>query len=388
MSDRKRHNFINSAFRKVVLISAAQMCLAALAYCLILRPSISVVEAADRKDSGVYSVSYSNIPGVYSGVGSILDPTKNLYDIAAMSEKKTKNEQPAPAEDKGSRTADLVMANVSTAMNVRVDPDEKSEKAGVLYKDCGGRILERKNGWTKLVSGDLKGWAKDDYLLFGEDAEALASEVGVTLVSSKDQALALRQEPDEDADIFGVITESGEVDMVSDLENGWISVVYNDTICYVRSDYVEIDFRIDEGETIEVIRAREEAEKERQRQILLAKGILPKDSDETRLLAALIQCEAGNQPYEGKVAVGAVVMNRLHSGAYASTMYGVIYASGQFTPARNGGLARRFNSKIMDSCVQAAQAAMAGESPVGGALHFRRVGSHDGGQVIGDHVFW
>ena len=387
MKSDRSHNFIHSAVRKIVLVSAAQLTVAALVYCLAARSFTGVAEAASGVSARTYSVSYSNIPGVYAGVGSILDPGRDLYDMAAMAEKKAA--KPAVEDEKkNSRTADLVMANVNTAMNVRVDPDENADKAGVLYKDCGGRILERKDGWTKLVSGDLTGWAKDDYLLFGEDAEELAGEVGVKLVSSKDRALALRIEPDDDSELFGVITESGEVDMLSDLENGWISVVYNDTTCYVKSDYVEIDFRIDEGETMEVIKAREEAEKERQRQILLAQGILPRDSDETRLLAALIQCEAGNQPYEGKVAVGAVVMNRLHSGAYASTMYGVIYASGQFSPARNGLLARRFNSKIMDSCMQAAQAAMAGESPVGGALHVRRVGGHDGGQVIGDHVFW
>ena len=49
-----------------------------------------------------------------------------------------------------------------------------------------------------------------------------------------------------------------------------------------------------------------------------------------RLLAALIFCEAGNQPYEGQVAVGAVVMNRVNSGAYPGSIREVIYQSGQF----------------------------------------------------------
>ena len=51
------------------------------------------------------------------------------------------------------------------------------------------------------------------------------------------------------------------------------------------------------------------------------------------LLAALIFCEAGNQPYEGQVAVGAVVMNRVESASYPNTISEVIYQSGQFTPA-------------------------------------------------------
>ena len=60
--------------------------------------------------------------------------------------------------------------------------------------------------------------------------------------------------------------------------------------------------------------------------------------DEQSLLAALIYCEAGNQPYEGQVAVGAVVMNRVRSGAYPNTIAEVIYQPGQFGPAMTGWL--------------------------------------------------
>ena len=52
------------------------------------------------------------------------------------------------------------MTNVSNTLNVRKEPDEEAEKIGYLYADCGGTILERKDGWTKLESGGLIGWAK------------------------------------------------------------------------------------------------------------------------------------------------------------------------------------------------------------------------------------
>ena len=111
-------------------------------------------------------------------------------------------------------------------------------------------------------------------------------------------------------------------------------------------------------------------------------------ADDSVLLAALIQCEAGEEPYEGQVAVGAVVMNRVRSGAYPNTVKGVIYASGQFTPAGSGQVGRVVASgKIKASCLQAAQEAMAGSTPVGTATHFRRAGSREG-IVIGHHVFW
>lgn len=78
---------------------------------------------------------------------------------------------------------ELVMTNVSNTLNVRKEPDEEAEKVGYLYADCGGTILERKDGWTKLESGGLIGWAKDEYLLFDEEAVQEARQVGRTMAT-------------------------------------------------------------------------------------------------------------------------------------------------------------------------------------------------------------
>lgn len=103
------------------------------------------------------------------------------------------------------------------------------------------------------------------------------------------------------------------------------------------------------------------------------------------LLAALIFCEAGNQPYEGQVAVGAVVMNRVKSGAYPNTISEVVYQPGQFTPAMTGWLdSVRANAGYTASAMQAAEDALAGSSPVGDCLYFSTGGW---GMRIGDHYF-
>lgn len=63
--------------------------------------------------------------------------------------------------------------------------------------------------------------------------------------------------------------------------------------------------------------------------------------DDEKLLASIIYCEAGNQPYEGKMAVGLVIMNRVYSDKLeASTIREVVYQKNQFTPARNGSLTK------------------------------------------------
>ena len=104
-----------------------------------------------------------------------------------------------------------------------------------------------------------------------------------------------------------------------------------------------------------------------------------------RLLAALIFCEAGNQPYKGQVAVGAVVMNRIASSKYPNNIDSVIYQKGQFGPERNGKLNRVLNSgSYTSSCLQAAEDALNGVDPVEGCLYF---GCGRKGIKIGAHYF-
>jgi hypothetical protein len=109
-------------------------------------------------------------------------------------------------------------------------------------------------------------------------------------------------------------------------------------------------------------------------------------TDDTTLLAAIIYCEAGNQSYEGKVAVGAVVLNRVYSASFPNTISEVIYQSGQFTPASSGALASALANGVPSSCYEAAVAALNGENPVGSALYFN-TGSGKG-MKIGDHQFY
>ena len=291
-------------------------------------------------------------------------------------------------EEAEKEKSDLVMADVQVALNVRAEASEDSEKVGLLYKDCGGKILERKDGWTKLESGDLVGWASDEFLLFDDEAEALAGEVGNLIITSEAEALRVRQEPDADAEVLGLLAQNDALNVVEVMDEEWIKVDFFHDDAYVLAEYVDVDFHIDAGETMEVIRQREEeAEAAKKKAMQDANQAIIADADDVRLLAALIYCEAGSESYQGQLAVGAVVMNRVRSGAYPNTISGVIYASGQFTPAMNGKVARIYNTDIAPSCYTAAQEAMAGVSNVGGATHFRRAGNHEG-ILIDNQVFW
>ena len=107
------------------------------------------------------------------------------------------------------------------------------------------------------------------------------------------------------------------------------------------------------------------------------------------LLANLIYCEAGNQPYEGQVAVGAVVINRVLSSVFPDTVVGVIYQNKQFSPVASGRLALALaEDHATAACYRAADEAMAGATTVGNCLFFRTPIDGLTGTQIGGHIFY
>ena len=354
-----------------------------LALCLCM--SMSICAHAEEGTSTTRDYLNNINAGVTNIVGSNVKESEQSRE--AKDELAALAVENAPEEEEEAST--LFMANVNSSVNVRTEPDSESEKAGLLYKDCGGRILERGEEWTRIQSGDLVGWVSNEYLLFDEEAEALANDVGFKILSVQTDALRIRQEPNVDSGILALVANGDELEVVDDSDSSWIEVVYGEDTGFVSADYVDITFSIDAGETMAAIQKREEEEAEAKRQALLhaQQAKVDADGNELKLLAALIQCEAGTGNPDGQLAVGAVVMNRVRSGAYPNSIYSVIYASGQFTPALNGKVAAVYNTKVYDSCMAAAQAAINGQTNVGTATHFRRAGSHDG-IVVGGNVFW
>ena len=113
---------------------------------------------------------------------------------------------------------------------------------------------------------------------------------------------------------------------------------------------------------------------------------VPQDSD-AYLLGAIIQCEADGESYDGKLAVGSVVLNRVKSSYFPNTVAGVIYQSGQFSPVTSGRLAYRLEAGVNSTCLQAAQDVLDGNITVS-CLYFCANNGIISGTVIGNHVFY
>lgn len=106
------------------------------------------------------------------------------------------------------------------------------------------------------------------------------------------------------------------------------------------------------------------------------------------LLAAIIQCEAGSTNYEGCLAVGSCIVNRINSPLYPNTVRAVVYQSGQFSPTWEGKLDRVLEQGAGDIPYQAARDALAGKNNIGRCLQFRAASTGRAGKNIGGNVFF
>ena len=112
---------------------------------------------------------------------------------------------------------------------------------------------------------------------------------------------------------------------------------------------------------------------------------------EVALLAKVISAEARGEPYSGQVAVGAVILNRVRHPSFPNTIAGVIYQPGAFSALNDG----QFNEPIAESARRAAQDAMSGWDPTGGAIYYYNPAKTTNQWIysrpviaqIGDHVF-
>lgn len=292
-----------------------------------------------------------------------------------------------------------LMADVQEFLYVRAAGDENAEIVGKLYKGDVAEIVEYGDVWTHIVSGNVDGYVMNSYCVFGLDAMNYASTTFDTEASIQTNGLRVRSAASEEASVIAAVSTgmSLTVDTSAEAVDGWVAVEYAGEFGYVSAEYVTTELALGEGVTIEeeqaeLARIAEEQAAAQAAQVsssgTVQTSAVAASVDDVTLLAALIQCEAGSECYEGQLAVGAVVMNRVKSGAYPGSIYEVIYQPSQFPPAGRGSVASIAASGPKASCIQAAQQAISGMDNTGGAISFARASSGRPGVVIGNHVFY
>lgn len=314
---------------------------------------------------------------------------KEITQVTTTAEPKTSEVATADPE-----WVDKLMANTE-ALNVRTEANADADLVGKLYMGSVAEILEAGDEWSKVKSGNVEGYVRNKYCVFGDDAKALAAEVCKTYATSKCGGLKVRYEATtaEDGKLLHVLEEGEKILVATDVEakDGWVAVTYDNTTGYVSEAFVSVAVEYPKALTIAEEQEMERAKAAKARSASSSKSSSSSSSSsasysELELLAALIYCEAGGESYEGQVAVGAVVMNRVESGSFPNSISGVIYQKGQFSPVASGKLSRTLANGKGSNCMAAAKAALAGEDNTGGCLYFNS--GYGKGIQIGNQHFW
>lgn len=321
---------------------------------------------------------------------------------------------------------DKAAANVQSYANIRLEANTDSESVGVLLPGHMAEVISNDGNWSRIKSGNVEGYIRDDLLVFGEEAKAHYTNVCGILGTVGADALRIRAQANTDSQILAVTENGSKLKVLGD-QDGWYHIDYNGEDAFVKAEYLKLDDLSSVAMTTQEYQEKLQAEAEKRaeaekaaaeakaqaeaqqaakaketktnapaqnQQTAAPKEEQPKNSkpaanvggQDVDLLAALIQCEAGGESRTGKVAVGAVVVNRVKSGSFPNSINGVVYQGGQFSPVTNGSLARTLANGARSDCYEAARAALNGENPIGGCLYFNS-GSGKGTQIGNQHFY-
>lgn len=219
-------------------------------------PGPSVSLTAGAADSELYIVPYNNkTDKVVSIEGTIEDTVTVIEEQATVSEN--------DAED----FSKLVIAQVNDYVNVRSIPSEEGEILGKLYDDSVGEFISEQDGWYEIKSGSVQGFVKAEYVVTGDDAVALAKEVGKRIATVTTTTLFVRQEPTTDSPVIGMVPIEDELSVTEEgVTEGWIKVSVEEGEGYVSTEFVTLSTEFVQAESREEEEARlaaEEAERKK-----------------------------------------------------------------------------------------------------------------------------
>ena len=280
-------------------------------------------------------------------------------------------------------------------LDIHAEANTASAVIGQVMEDGHVAILAKYNDWVQIQAGEIAGWVPAENLVETEisneeavaaNEQVIAERTGET--ASEDEFFAEEEvQQDETAALQAEASEAAqnEIEEVQAAEEAArIEAEAQAKAAAEEAARIEAEAQAKAAEEA----ARIAAESQQAALAAQAAQTAAISSEELKLLANIIYCEAGSESYVGKVAVGNVIMNRVKSASQPNTITEVVYAKGQFSPVRNGSLQRALSSDKADAaCYQAAIEALAGAQPVGGKLFFRRNNGRSG-QVIGHHVFY
>ena len=244
----------------------------------------STADVASVVESGITADSVSVLNDAASQVE---EPTSLVLSVGSAADTDVVVEQKEVAQTTAEEEEDitnyftnLVIAQVNNYVNVRAENNTESEVVGKLYDKSVGDLLEEKDGWYKITSGNVTGYVSADYCVTGEEAAAMVDEVGTRIATVNTTTLKVRQDPSTDSPVLGLVPIAEELVVTEELD-GWVKVSIEEGDGYVSDEYVDLrtDFVHAESKEEEEARlAAEEAARQAARKAAAAAAAAKKPS--------------------------------------------------------------------------------------------------------------
>lgn len=160
--------------------------------------------------------------------------------------------------------AGICMANVDAYLNVRLEPNTDCDIVGRMYPQSISTVVEKGDEWTKIQSGNVEGYVKNEFLVFDDEAGEYAESVCPKVATVNTQTLNVREEATTDSEIVTQIATQDEYLVLSATEdNNWYNIQVDDeTTGFVSKDYVIVRIDTINAKTTEEIAAEEAAKAE------------------------------------------------------------------------------------------------------------------------------
>lgn len=322
---------------------------------------------------------------------------------AQPSETVEAEEEPEVVEPK---YADIGISIAKEFVNIRKEPSTDAKVLGKLYRNAACTIISKESGWYYVESGSITGYAKAEYIKTGIPDDELVEKYGTIKISVEVDGLNVRKEPTTESKKLTCIYK-GEKYPVIEKSDDWTKIHLEDDHLdgYVLAEHTEeiVTFQhaVSKAEEDKLLQLKAEERAKAETVIIQGNGYSYTNQD-LKLLACLVHAEAGNQSYEGRLAVANVVLNRMKSSKFPDTMKGVIYQSGQFSVAKSGSLQKQldnydnYTSKSQKLTIKAAKDALEGANNIGKRMYFHTVkaairdGHHKSANSVklDDHIYW
>lgn len=193
-----------------------------------------------------------------------------LNATGSVSGDEAEGEEQSQDETEASNVDNLVVAKAEGYVNIRDNPSETNgEKIGKLYDKSVGTLIEEKDGWYKIKSGDVTGWVKAQFCMIGQEAADYAQEVATQMgtVKTEEGVLKTRKGPGTDTDVMGYVAPDEQVIILAEEEDSsgqkWYKISMEEGDVYICAEYVKpwLDYKVAESNDAEKKRLAEEKAK-------------------------------------------------------------------------------------------------------------------------------